>query len=260
MSATTYGWLVLLFPLLGTLAQRPRLPRLPARSAGWHRHRRDLPLLPRRRGRPDRAPGPLAGAPPARLIALELRLDRRRRRPALDPRGSPVGLHDPHRHGRLDPDPSLLDLLHGGRRGLRPLLLLPQLLRLLDAAAGAGGELPDPDRRLGVRGRGVLPADLVLVPAHDRHPCGDQGLRDQRGRRRGAGAGHLLHLQAHPHARLPAHLPRRPGAVPSARGRTRATSSPGASCCSSGRSPSPPRYRFTPGSPTRWRAPRRSAR
>ena len=56
-----------------------------------------------------------------------------------------------------------------GRPGLRALLRLPELLRLLDAAARPGGQLPPADRRLGVRRRGVLPADLVLVPAHDRH-------------------------------------------------------------------------------------------
>ena len=53
--------------------------------------------------------------------------------------------------------------------GLLALLRLPQLLRLLDAAAGAGGQLPAADRRLGVRRRRLLPADLVLVPPHHRH-------------------------------------------------------------------------------------------
>ena len=65
------------------------------------------------------------------------------------------------------------------------------------------GQLPAADRRLGVRRRGVIPADLLLVPAHDGHERGDQGVRDQRGRRRGPRARHVLHLQAHPHARLP---------------------------------------------------------
>ena len=41
------------------------------------------------------------------------------------------------------------------------------------------------DRGLGVRGRGVLPADLVLVPARHRHLRRHQGVRDQRDRRRG---------------------------------------------------------------------------
>ena len=43
-------------------------------------------------------------------------------------------------------------------------------------------------------------------------------------------------------------------------GPTTATSSPAACCCWSGRSPSRRRSRCTPGCPTRWRAPRRSAR
>ena len=85
---------------------------------------------------------------------------------------------------------------------LRALLRLPQLLRLLDAAAGARRQLPAADRRLGVRRRRLLPADLLLVPAHDRHARRDQGVRDQRRRRRRPGARHLLHLQAHRHARI----------------------------------------------------------
>ena len=40
---------------------------------------------------------------------------------------------------------------------------------------------------LGVRRRGLLPADLVLVPARHRHRRRHQGVRDQRDRRRGSG-------------------------------------------------------------------------
>ena len=89
------------------------------------------------------------------------------------------------------------------RPRLRALLRLPELLRLLDAAAGPGGQLPAADRRLGVRRRRLLPADLLLVPAHDRDQRRHQGVRDQRRRRRRARARHVLHLQAHRHARLP---------------------------------------------------------
>ena len=39
-------------------------------------------------------------------------------------------------------------------------------------AAGPGGQLLPADHRLGVRRRGLLPADLVLVPAHDRDGAG----------------------------------------------------------------------------------------
>ena len=73
----------------------------------------------------------------------------------------------------------------------------------------------------------------------------------------GSGAGHVLHLQAHRHARLPADLPRRQRGRVRPRHETTATSSPAACCCWWARSPSPRRSRCTPGCPTRWRAPPR---
>ncbi len=50
-----------------------------------------------------------------------------------------------------------------------------------------------------------------------------QGVRDQRRRRRRARARHVLHLQAHRHARLPQDLPRDRTPAPSATARTTAT-------------------------------------
>ena len=82
------------------------------------------------------------------------------RRPG-DPRRPAVGVHVPRGQRRVVPDPRLLGRLHGRRPRLRALLRLPQLLRLLDAAAGPGGELRAADRRLGVRRRRLLPADLA---------------------------------------------------------------------------------------------------
>ena len=156
---------------------------------------------------------------------------------------------------RLDADPPLLDGVHGVRPRLRALLRVPELLRLLDAAAGPGRQLPAAHRRLGVRRRGLLPADLVLVPPHDGDERGHQGVRHQRARRRRPRARHVLHLQGHRDARLPRRL--RAGR----RGRhATATSSRAASCCSSARSRSPRRSRCTRGSRTRWRARRRSPR
>ena len=143
------------------------------------------------------------------------------------------------------------------RPRLRALLRLPELLRLLDAAARAGGQLPAAHRRLGVRRRRLLPADLVLVPAHDGDGGGHQGVRHQRGRRRRPRAGHVLHLPPLAHAGLPGHLrPARRDFAGAQRGADRRA----ASCCSSARSRSPPRSRCTPGSRTRWRARRRSPR
>ena len=82
----------------------------------------------------------------------------------------------------------------GSRPRLHALLRLPELLRLLDAAAGPRRQLPGADHRLGVRRRGVVPADLVLVPARHRDEGRHQGVRHQRRRRRRARARHVLHL------------------------------------------------------------------
>ena len=51
-------------------------------------------------------------------------------------------------------------------RGISRYFSLPELLRVLDAAADPGRQLLAADRRLGVRRRRLVPADLVLVPAH----------------------------------------------------------------------------------------------
>ena len=159
------------------------------------------------------------------------------------------------RHRRLDADPPLLGRLHGVRPRLHALLRVPELLRVLDAAAGPGRQLPAADRRLGVRRRGVLPADLVLVPAHDRDGGRHQGVRHQRRRRRRPRARHVLHPSRAPARSTSWHVR---GGRPRRSRPTTATSSRAASCCSSARSRSPPRSRCTPGSRTRWRARRRS--
>ena len=111
----------------------------------------------------------------ANAAGLDIKLGHLRR-PAL-------GLHGPRRHRRLDPDPPLLVRVHAVRRGLPALLQLPQLLRLLDAAAGPRRQLRPPDRRLGVRRVRLLRADQLLVPADDRDQRRDEGVRDQRRRR-----------------------------------------------------------------------------
>src|SRR5215212_12086248 len=85
-----------------------------------------------------------------------------------DPGRPAVAVHVPRGDRRVVPDPPLLRGLHGRRPRLRALLRLPELLRPLDAAAGPRRELRDPHHRLGVRRRGLLPPDLVLVPAHHR--------------------------------------------------------------------------------------------
>ena len=245
-------------------------PPVPARRDG--RHRPGLPQLARAQRRLHRHPGHRAvvrvqrpglhragesrrRAPPGDLVAVELRGQRRRRRQAVDPRRPPVGLHVPGRLRRLDAHPPVLDLVHVGGPRLRPLLLLSELLRLLDAAARPGGQLPAAHRRLGVRGRGLLPAHLLLVPAAHRHLGRHQGVRHQRLRRCRPRARDVLHLQAHRHGRPPQDLPLGPHGLSQG---PDAIWSWAVCSCSWGRSPSRPRCRCTRGCPTPWRARPRS--
>ena len=142
-----------------------------------------------------------------------------------------------------------------GDRGLRALLRVPQLLRLLDAAAGPGGQLRAADRGLGVRGRGVVSPDLVLVPARDGHLRRDQGVRDERDRRRRPGR-RPRSCCSTPPARSTTPASSRARRTPSSR--TTGSSWPRASACSWARSRSRRRSRCTRGCRTRWRARHRS--
>ena len=215
----------------------------------------DRPLLLRldRSAGPDpRRPG---RRPPAHLLALRLRERGRPEHPAERPGRPALGLHVPDRQRGLGADPPLLDQLHDLGPRLQPLLRLPELLRLLDAAAGPGGQPGAADRRLGLRRLRLLRADQLLVPAHHGDQGRNEGLRDQRDRRRRHGARRVLHLPRAGHLRPALDLQQgaRARSTP-----TRASWSRSACCCWSAPSPSPRRSRSTPGSPTRWRARLRS--
>ena len=82
MSTTTYGWLVLAFPLLGTLviALGYRRSALPARTAGWIGTGAIFLAFLAALGALISLQGHAPEPPPARLLAVELRLDRRHRR------------------------------------------------------------------------------------------------------------------------------------------------------------------------------------
>ena len=246
-------------PLAGAVADRAHLRGCCRGAPRLHRHAGDRALV-RLRGRHL----PRAAGPPARRSARsspsvwDYARRGRGRRAAVDPRRPAGVLHDARRPRRLDADPPLLGRLHGRRPRLRALLRVPELLRLLDAAAGPGGQLPAADRRLGVRRRRLVPADLLLVPAHDGDAGRHQGVRHQRRRRRRPRARHVLHLQA---ARARSTSSARSRRVERAFGaQRRRPRRRAACCCSSARSRSPPRSRCTPGSRTRWRARRRSPR
>ena len=203
MSVQTFGWLILLFPLAGCLVISLGYKLWGERAPGVIGTVAIAALVRLRDRRADHAPGPRPGGAPGRHGRVELREHRRRRRAALAAARPALDLHGAGGLGRVDADPPLLGRLHEVGPRLHALLRVPELLRLLDAAAGPGRQLHDPDRRLGVRRRRVLPADLVLVPARDGDAGGHQGVRHQRRRRRRARDRHLLHLQGLGLAGLP---------------------------------------------------------
>ena len=202
MSPADYGWLVLGFPLLGTIVIALGWRALPGRSAGWIGSASILASF--------------ISALGALQQLQELPAEERHLESSLfdyvDTFGVSVDL------GILvDPLSVLMILIVSGvsflihlysvaymegDRGLCALLRVPQLLRLLDAAARPGGQLHPPDRRLGVRRRRVVPADLVLVPPRDGHLRRDQGVRDERDRRRRPGRRHVPPVRRHRRARL----------------------------------------------------------
>ncbi len=210
MSATTWAWLVLLLPLLGSIAVALGFRAIPARVAGIVGTASVGARLPLRAGRPLQPARRGRRRAPPRLLAVDLRRRRRARHQARHLRRPALGLHDPRRHRGLGADPPLLVRLHEVRRGLPPLLQLPQLLRLLDAAAGPRRQLRPADRRLGLRRLRLLRADQLLVPARDGDQGGDEGLRDQRRRRHRPRPRRLPDLPRARHLRLRRRL--RPGA------------------------------------------------
>ncbi len=113
---------------------------------------------------------------------IDIRRPARRHGPALRPADRAVPAAD-HR-GRLA-DPHLLDRLHGARRAPGPLLRLSQPVRGRDAHAGHGRELPRAVPRLGGRRPRVVPPDRLLAAQALRGRGGQEGLRDQPGRRHG---------------------------------------------------------------------------
>ncbi len=157
--------------------RRPRLPPrvrrdLRRRPEGLRGRRvRDagpLPLDPARR-EPGRRPDPGRGR----------RVGRRRRFPARLALGADARVRDVRRL----PHPRLLGRVHGPRRGLRPLLRVPEPLHVRDARPRPGRELPDALRRLGGRGPLLVPADRLRLPQEVRGRRRQEGLRRQPHRR-----------------------------------------------------------------------------
>ena len=169
MSPTDYGWLVLLFPLLGTVLIMLGWPRWPGRSAGWVASAAiglafasSIGMLLTLNDQPEEGKS-LIGTAYEYVGTSGFNADLSI---LVDPLSIVMCLVVT---GRVVPDPPLLGVLHDLGHRVHALLRVPELLRVLDAAAGPGRQLRAADRGLGVRGRGLLPADQLLVPARHRH-------------------------------------------------------------------------------------------
>ena len=255
MSLETYGWLVLAFPLAGPLLI----------ALTWR-------LLPgRRTAASARSPSRSRSRPSfGTFIELQTLAEEERHVVAVgvELRGQPSGSTPSSRSSStrsacymmlIVSGVSMLIHLYsvaymGGDRGYARFFAYLNFFVFCMLLLVLAGELLPADRRLGVRRRGLLPADLLLVPAHDRHAGRHQGVRHQRGRRRRPRARDVFHLQRHRPLDFLQYFEE--SARPSAP--TTETSSRAACCCSSARSRSRPRCRCTPGSRTPWRARRRS--
>ena len=95
---------------------------------------------------------------------------------------------DARRHRDRRADRPLLERVHGGRRRGAPLLRLHGVLRLLDAPARDGREPAPAPRRLGPRRPRLLPPDRLPPRTRLGGRRREEGVRDQRPRRRAHGA------------------------------------------------------------------------
>ena len=115
VATTTFGWLILLCPLVGTTVIAPAV-QAPARpQRRLDRDHRDRAVVRVRDRDAVLAARPQPRPPPAHVVAVGLRRQRRRRRQAVDPRRPAVGVHGAGRLGRLDADPPLLGVVHDVR-------------------------------------------------------------------------------------------------------------------------------------------------
>ena len=190
MSATSYGWLVLGFPLAGLLVISLSAASGRARCPGGRRldrQRRDLRLVPVL----DRRAARTCSTAPRRSARWSTR--RGTTRPPATSRSTSSILVDPLSVFMCLVVSGVSFLIHvysvaymGGDRGYVALLRLPQLLRLLDAAARPGGNFV----LLIVGWAFVGAASYLLISfwyrREHRHARRHQGVRDQRDRRRRA--------------------------------------------------------------------------
>ena len=247
-------WLVPALPLAGF--RPPRLRSLRCGQDG-RRHRQ-----PHRR--PFSAP---RACVVAWLFASPGRPARPPTRPACGPGSTRIGLapaiallgrrplrrHDPGRHDRRLPHPSLLDRAYGGRGRLSPLLRLHEPLRGLHADPRARRQLPPPLPGMGRRRTLQLPPHRFLVPRPGERRRRAQGLHRHARRRRRPPAGDP------PDRRRP-RQPRHQASI-AARAATLGAAGSASPCWRprsswAGARANRPSSPCRPGCPTRWPAPR----
>ena len=140
-------------------------------------------------------PDPDHGAGQAGEGRLDRRMDlggarrgARRAGHAVDPdrhlRRQPDGDHVRDGHLDREPDPRLLDVLHGRRPALSAVLRLSLALLLLDARPGGVGQRLHGLHLLGAGRRLLVPADRLLVRGEGQRRRGQQGVHRQPDRRR----------------------------------------------------------------------------
>jgi hypothetical protein len=193
-------------------------------------------------GRAGRSAGPSSrpcssGSPPAASASTSASWSTRCR--------SPWPVRHRHRHA----DPPVLDRLHARRPEVLEVLRLPEPVRLLDAAAGAGRQPAAHLPGLGGRGRLLVPAHLVLVHREGRNASRARRPSSPTASATGASWSPCSWFFTIGTINYTEFLP--PGAGLAG---TTATASP---CCSSSApSASRPSSRCSCGCPTPWPAPR----
>ena len=260
MSATSYGWLVLAFPLAGTLVIALGWRVLPGRLPGWiaHARRSSSPSSPR-----SARCSTCSTDPEDERVSWSTRVDLRVHR-RTSRSGSTI-LVDPLSVFMCLVVSGVSFLIHlysvaymGGDRGYARyfaylnFFVFSMLLLVL-----AGNFVI-----LIVGWAFVGAASYLLISfwyrRHDRGRGRHQGVRDQRDRRRRPRDRRVPAPRQRRLARLPAGVFQQ-RARPLRHQRRHARLAP-ACCCWSARSRSRPSCRSTPGSRTRWRAPPRSPR
>ena len=199
---TTAAWICLLLPLASALAITLAGTSISRRTAALHLDPDDDGVVRGRGRRVRRDVGPQPGLTRRRYDVVDVALRRAVPLRALAPRRPALDRDDADRRRRRLADRRLLGRLHGRRGRGASLLRLHVAVRLLDAAARRERQPAAAARRLG-HGRALeLPADRLPPGPAVGDRGREEGVRDERVRRRDDGARALPADPAHRPPRL----------------------------------------------------------